>query len=56
MNAKVDTIIKENQFVSRPSLVENVEHIGRKLRKAEKKSAILDHILTLVFELFSCID
>ena len=37
MNDNVDKIIKENHLVSRPTIVENIQHVGRRLKKAEKK-------------------
>lgn len=50
MNENVDKIITENHLVARTSIVENVQHIGRRLKKAEKKGAILNNVLDLMYD------
>ena len=45
----MDHILVENQYTSRTSIVENIQHIGRKLKKAEKKSEITDNLLSSMY-------
>ena len=49
MNEKVDHILVENHYTARTSLIENIQHIGRKLKKAEKKSEIVDNLLSSMY-------
>lgn len=49
VNDAVHRIIKENQLIARPSLVETIQHLGRRFKKAEKKSEVLDLIFSFLF-------
>ena len=45
----MDHILVENRYTSRTSSVENIQRIGRKLKKAEKKSEIIDNLLLSMY-------
>ena len=49
VNEKVDHILVENYYTARTSIIENIQHIGRKLKKAEKKSEIVDNLLSSMY-------
>lgn len=49
MNEKVDHILVENHYTARTSIIENIQHISRKLKKAEKKSEIVDTLLSSMY-------